>query len=161
MAEAVLIGRPKIDFDNLFRISSQALGWTITTEIDNSLPLSEAAKLISALTEFSDGQPLFFLHYGFLCHANKDTAIKVREWTKLDITSNDSVDGNIIFFAAGTVDVWKQAVEACCSNLATFELRLLFDKILLLFEREGLGSIWFGQRKVMLQDKTFLLEEMK
>lgn len=160
MVEATLISSPRIDFGNLFLIASQTLGRKINGEIDSSpRTLSDPEKFIVALESFS-GCPTgadFFLHYVFICYADKDTAIKVREWTKLDVLSQSAIDGGIIFLLGGCLYEWKRAALECCSVEASFNLRLLFDKIVLLFEREDL---WFNLRKKTLPDRTFLLEDM-
>lgn len=163
MVEALLITRPKIDFNNLFLATSQALGRSITKEIDSiSRELPDGEKLILALDSFSKAtNELFFLHYTFLCYCDKETAYRVREWTKLDVASQTSLDGEIIFFATGSLETWRQAIEACCSEKSDFNLRLLFDKILLIFEKEGLSSVWATKRKRTLRDKTFLIEDKR
>ena len=175
MVEALLVIRPAVDLNTVFRAANQALGRTLTKAIDRSaVPLSDDAKFISALSAFSLYEPtnavdhirqsnheLFFLHYTFLCYADADTGFKLREWTKLDTTSHFALDGGVVFFASGSLAEWKRASIECCSAKATFNLRLLFDKIILQLEAQGVADIWFEQRKKMLKDQTFLLEDKR
>lgn len=175
MVEAFLIGRPKFDFDTLFRGANQALGRSLTKAIDKATgPVSDPQRLVSALASFLEANnlsvmdqmreadhELFFLHYTFLMYADKDTAFKVREWTKLDVSSTAAIDGEIIFFAAGSLSEWKRAASECCTEKAPFNVRLLFDKVVLRLEAEGVGPIWFDQRKRTLADRTFLLEDKR
>lgn len=160
MVEAILISKPKIDFENLFRISAQALGRHIGRESDPK-ELSEVAKFLACVESFSEtARSELFLHYVFICYADAPTAFAVREQTKLDITSTVAIDGNIIFLAAGTLSEWEKAIEICCSEKSNFNTRLLFDKLLLLLEKEGLRKIWFDYRKKMIKDNTFLIEKI-
>lgn len=174
MIEAIIVSRPKIDFQNLFLAASQALGRTISDAIDaHKGSLSDPAKMISAITNFSEGginakdhirgadHELLFLHYTFLCHSDRETFATLREWTKLDLRSQPSFANEFVFFAAGTVAEWKRACLDCCTRKASFNLRLLFDKIVLRLETEGIGDIWFETRKKSMPDQTFLLEKPK
>jgi hypothetical protein len=175
-SEAILISKPEIDLENLFRVTAQTLGRRITGAIDNCpRELSKDEKFISALSEFKSQHltswakdriqraehELFFLHYVFLCYTDKDTAIKIREWTKLDVLSQSSIDGEIILVVGGSLVFWRAASLDCCSGQSSFNLRLLFDKIILKFEEIGLGDVWFNYRKRTLPDQTFLIEDKR
>ena len=167
--DALIVGRSKYEFGPMFGLLSQALGRSVSRSIDMSTPpISDPQQIVSALATFEQASnltvreqmreaehELFFVHYVFLMYSDKSTADTVREWTKLDITSATAVDGGIIFFAAGTLSEWKRAIMECCSEKAAYNLRLLFDKVVLKLEAEG---CIFPERKVMLNDKTFLLE---
>lgn len=177
MANVEILSRPKIDLEFFFKASNKVLGRTVTKAIDRTMiPQTESAKFISALAEFDDENlksdkatynvqtaehELFFLHYVLICIADEETYIKTREWTKLDVTSQRCFDSEIIFLLGGCLHEWKRATRECCSIEAPFHLRLLFDKIILLFEKEGLGNVWFDLRKKTLPDQTFLLEDMR
>lgn len=175
MIHVVPISKPSVDLPSLFQVASTALGYSIAKSIDqNATLLSDDAKFISALASLSyyeklsplehlhkADHELYFLYYTFAVYCDKDTARVVREWTKLDINSNFALDGDVLFVAGGSLATWKNAIENCCSERASFNLRLLFDKILLLFEKMGLDYVWFDFRKKSLPDKTFYLEDRR
>lgn len=169
MTEAMLIAKSNFDLNNLFRAGSQVLHRLLTKAIDRASPEpGEAVKAISAIQEFALDYAsgtvventrnadfeLFFLHYTFMCRASEGVCQEIRDRTKLDVCQ---AEGGDLFLVAGTLAEWKRAVAICCSEKALQHTRLLFDKILLHFEREGVGQVWFDYKKKMLPDKTFLL----
>ena len=173
----IILSRPKIDLEIFYEIAYRITGRPVTKAIDKSMiPQTEPAKFISALAEFSDPEKdykatynvqtakneLFFLYYVLVCYTTPETCKHIREWTKLDVTSQMSRTGAAtVFLLGGNLCEWVRATTKCCSASAGFDLRLLFDRILLIFEGEGLGGLWFGQRKTTLPDETFLLEDKR
>lgn len=175
MSHIVPIIVPSYNLEALFSGASKALGYNITNGIDSTPGnFTDDAKIISALYEFAGGKPgkirdhvrdadheLFFLYYGFLVLSDSSTIAAIREWTRLDVTSATALNASTVAVVAGNVGEWKRATRECCSEKATFNLRLLFDKILLYFEHVGLADVWFDVRKRSLPDQTFLLEDKR
>lgn len=175
MTNIIPIIIPHVNMNALFSGAATLLGHSITRGIDNANSLhNDDAKIISAIAEFSNNEELglrealreadhelFFLYYGFLVQTDGFTIATVREWTRLDITSVQTPDGSIAAIVAGNLAEWKRATRECCSEKATFQVRLLFDKALLYFESIGLGDVWFEYRRRGLPDKTFLIEHKK
>ena len=98
------------------------------------------------------------LHFSFLVRADYPTLFSVMSKTKLKVTCNMAVDGTVLAVISGTLLDWKTATLDCCQEKQPFTLRLLFDKVYLLFEKLGLVEYWSDCKTKAHTDKTFLLE---
>jgi len=108
-------------------------------------------------------QPMFmeYLSYQFFIACNKETW---EEFNPNNITTikKDLPDGILLIIATGSLNAWYQTIV---NNIARdwqfkHETRYLFDRIMLILERErGLTFIFENYKKKMQQDYTFLLEK--
>lgn len=163
---------PSINWGSFLKGASDATGRSIVRGVDASpRELSDPAKFLAVLSAFQDGneKPLdairnsasiqAALHYGFLVYADEETVFQIMERTELMVTSTSCLDGERICVVTGNLKQWVQATKECCAEHQPFNLRLLFDKVILLFDRFGLGELWHDTRRRTLPDKTFLLEQ--
>lgn len=68
-------------------------------------------------------------------------------------------DGAVVI--TGSLDKWSAAVHEFCTVEHTFNIRLIFNKVLLHFEQAGLEEIWNDYAKQRLEDKTFILRRKR
>lgn len=105
---------------------------------------------------------LDFLHYSFLIGCTDEVMRDLREKTRAHLSIVDLGKGYCIL-GTGPLGVWYDAIVLNLTHpqLALKSLnntRILLDKIMLLFEREGLQHVFYPYTKKTLPDKTFLLE---
>jgi hypothetical protein len=107
--------------------------------------------------------PLFmdFLTYHFMIACDEYTWNEFNTSVNIQVIKRE-VDTGLLLLTTGTLYNWQQTI---LTNLLrdweySHNTRVLFDKLLLFFERErGLGILFEGYRKKILQDQTFLLEK--
>jgi hypothetical protein len=163
---------PRVEWASLLKTAQDALGYSPVKALD-ACPrtLSESAKFLvvaasfqdrdlkDALTALRDSLDLLaHLHFAFLVYADDETVKQVMERTDLKITMTNSVDGERIAIASGNLKQWYTATLTCCTERQPYNLRVLFDKVVLFFEKAGLAELWHGSKKRALPDRTFLLE---
>ena len=73
--------------------------------------------------------------------------------TELSVVSKDRFG-----VITGSLDKWSDAILWFCCEQSSFNLRLAFNKIVLLFEHANLQDIWMQYSKHRLPDKTFTLK---
>jgi hypothetical protein len=102
------------------------------------------------------------LSYTFVIACSDDTLRDLREKTRAHYSVCEAHKGFCIL-GTGPLSVWYDALVINLTHQETplwgdKETRILFDKMLLLLEKEGLRNLFDGGRKKALPDKTFLLE---
>lgn len=172
--DALFIGRLAIDTETFLGASKEVLGRSLSKKLDaqgkDVTSVSGYLALLSALKnpdlDFNlilenPGSLLQHQFYVFLIACSRNTLNELLEETKLSIQSAESNSGIMLAVISGTLEDWRSAIINICSEKTSFNLRLLFDKILLLFEQEGLSRLWSQYTKKTLPDKTFKLLERK
>lgn len=169
------IGRTEIDFSIFLQATNEALGCNILKGVDGcSRQFSEPAKFLASLSAFhkrldsqdpikavrNAGSLLRHVTYIFLIYCDQDLISDIRERTQLNVTSTTAPDGEWVAVISGNLFDFRTAVLECCVPESSFDIRYLFDIIILYFESVGLGDLWFGFRKKTSPDKTFLLEHI-
>jgi hypothetical protein len=163
---------PRIDWTTFLKTAQDALGYSPVKAVDHcSRPLSDYGKflvvaasfqdrnLVDALGALRDANDLLnHLAFVFNVYADAETILLIMERTRLRVTMTPTVDGERIAIVSGNLQDWHQATIICCADRQPFNLRLLFDKVVLFFESLGLGELWHATRKKSLPDRTFLLE---
>lgn len=143
-------------------------GIKITKSLDNKeLPIETLASFIAALdclrNEESDpikairqgGGLLEHLHFGFAVSTIKsDTISEILEITGLKAVSRRQNDFSII---SGSLSMWYTSILHCCARDRSFECRVLMDRILILFEQNGLTEVWGLFGRETLKDKSYIL----
>lgn len=172
----IIVSRVKVEWPVLRKTISQVTGLQPSSMIDqcpvNFSPNAEfllfAAYLILNSTEEDPHNLLInlpreamdFLHYTFLIACNTDTAVDLREKTRAHYTMMEIERGYCVL-GTGPLSVWFDAIVLNLTHPRTMigSTRILFDKMMLLLEKEGLHAIFSKFNKKTLEDKTFLLEE--
>jgi hypothetical protein len=166
---------PNINLPQFLKLATDATGHCPNRGVDSSpRTFSDYGKFIAILAEFQDrranqpltvlrdaGSLLHHLSYSFGVYADTETIFQIKERTDLHIVSTESLDGERIVLVSGTLREWRDATIECCQERQPFNLRLLFDKVVLLFDKFGLGELWDTLRKRPLADHTFLLEDKR
>ncbi len=91
-------------------------------------------------------------------YADDETTKQIMERTDLKVSMTSSIDGERISIVSGSLKAWFTATLTCCTDRQPYNLRVLFDKVVVFFEKLGLSELWCKNRKRTLPDQTFLLE---
>lgn len=167
-AEVVFLGRLEIDHDTYLASANEALGRSISRKIDGQgLSITETFGYLTTLAEMKDGASdidgsiLNHSFYSFMLVCPMETLFDLREHTNLSVHSEPCKRGLHFSVVSGNLSTWREAIINCCADHATFEVRLVMDKCLLLFEKEGLGKLWAKYVKRPSGDGTFKLIESR
>ena len=165
--EVTLVSCTGVNYSELISFAAK-YGIKITKSLDDKeLPIETLASFIASLdclrNEESDpigavrqgGGLLEHLHFGFAVAAIKsDTISEILEVTGLKAVSRRRNDFSII---SGSLAMWYTSILHCCARDRSFECRVLMNKILILFERNGLGEVWGLFGRETLKDKSYIL----
>ncbi len=167
-----------IPLGNLAKIASQGAGLSLTYKTDRSpIRFSEDAQYLIALANLTGASAqdlaaidilrnlprryLDALAYTMIVACDHEVAIELQDNTELQVFGRD-VGAGYLVLVTGPLSYWHDAVVY---NLLTdersFGFRLLMDKVLLGFEKIGLGELWSNYQKRTHRDQTFLLEHKK
>lgn len=164
---------PAINWSEFLRVTNEVLGYSPVRIVD-SCPrqLSDHARFVAVAASFQDRgitnaieslrdslDLIQHLQFVFCVYADTETFIQIRARTDLKITVTDAMDGERIAIVSGNLKEWYEATLVCCQERQPYNLRILFDKFVLIFDKLGLGDIWHTTRKRSLPDHTFLLEQ--
>jgi hypothetical protein len=151
---------PKIDWESFIGNSFQALGRSVTAELDRRRikPDSSAAFQV-ALAELKVGDAnARHLFYGFLIAAPRGVIFELLEMSGIAVTTSRTVDKSLLLVvASGNLEQWRWAIVNCSTPAASEGLRFLMNAIMLFFEKEGFADTWQQFRKSSQPDRTFAL----
>jgi hypothetical protein len=166
--EAVLITAPAIDFSTLLGLTHQALGYNIAGVADSShRKMVDAEKFLSCLAAFK--QQYGEITPNLLSHVSFSVLVIAEERDLLDILERTSgmsfvraettaPDVNVAVLT-GTLAQWRDAVASGAQEVTPPTVRTCYSKILLLFDRAGLTSVWSNfERRTAPDHSGFLLE---
>lgn len=166
--EAMLITTPAIDFSTLLSLSHHALGYNIASAADAShRKLADAEKFLSCLAalkeEDADITPNLLSHVSFsvLVIVEESDLLNILERTSgmSFVRAETTAPGVNLAVLTGTLGQWKEAVAAGTSEAISPTVRTCYSKILLLFDRAGLTSVWSNFDRTPAPDRSgFLLE---
>jgi hypothetical protein len=172
--DVLLLGKNKIDIETFLAAAKKILDRNISQSLDKTRKdIDNTAGYLTLLAGMRDqnvqqskiledpGYLLEHVFYSFLVVCDQETLNDIREQTKLSVSCSPGNRNLFLVILSGSLDLWRSAIINSCSDIASFNLRYLFDKILLLFEYEGLSKIWSKYSKKNLSDKTFKLIERK
>src|SRR3972149_6136218 len=167
--EAVLITKPAIDFESLWRLTYEALGYNIAGAADASgRKMVDAEKFLMCLAALKD-ESAEIITANLLCHVSFSVLVIADKRDLLDIlemtsgmsfvcaeTTAPDVD---IVVLTGTLSQWKIAVASGTNEDAPPTVRACYSKILFLFDRAGLTSVWQDYDRTTARDRSGLLLE--
>lgn len=169
--EVEIITGTQIDWKIYLQKTNEKLGRSLTRNLDSkNLPVQTLASFIATLdslkNESSDpinavreaGGILEHLHFGFLINTTTASILEIIERTGLRTISKVIDKSKALAIASGTLLNWYIAIIHGCNANRSFECRVVFNKCLLLFERQGLGEVWGLFCKEQLKDKSFTLQ---
>lgn len=170
--EAVLITEPAIDFTSLLTVTQDALGYNIASAADSSgLQLVDTQKFLMCLAGLKDESAkiistnlLCHVSFGVLVIADKRDLLAILEMTSgmSFVRAETTVPDVDILVLTGTLLEWKNAVVSGTSETTAPTVRTCYSKILSLFDRDGLTSVWRGYDRTTARDRSgLLLEDMR
>ena len=165
---AVLIQQPAIDFSTFLSVTSQALGYSPSTNVDGShRRLHDVEKFTSCLAAIKDEQapvglpPYLMAHVSFslLVMADDDDMQDALEYCAgmPFVRADTLMRGVSVAVITGTLSQWRDAVISGCGHCSQPSVRILFNRILNLFESVNL-NVWKDCDRKQTGD-TFLLED--
>ena len=170
----MLLSRPDVQLNQYLAATKQVLGRSIVARTDSKgldpkTPKGFLCTLIDLKldtgafdTVLKDPASLLYhLSYSFLVLGSKELGYELMENTKLKVMTTDVNHSVCIAVASGDLSIWRETIINCASEVYSFELRTCIDKTLLIFEKEGLSSIWSHYQKETLRDHSFKLIEKK
>jgi hypothetical protein len=166
--EAVLITVPAIDFSTLLGLTHQALGYNIAGVADSShRKMVDAEKFLSCLAafkqEYGEITPNLLSHVSFsvLVIAEERDLLDILERTSsMSFVRAETTAPNVnVAVLTGTLAQWRDAVASGTQEITPPTVRTCYSKILLLFDRAGLTSVWSNFERRTAPDRSgFLLE---
>jgi len=168
-AEAILIQQPAIDFSKFIGLSLTMLGYSPASKADASQrPLSDAERFLSCLAAMKDEHAPVNLSPHLLTHVSFSVLLVAGERDMLDIleycstmpfVATDTIARGVqTAVVTGTLAQWRDAVISGCQPDVEVGVRILFNKILAIFESANL-NVWTDCKRRTAQDKTLLLED--
>jgi hypothetical protein len=164
--DAAFIAGPAIDFATLLSLTHKALGYSIANNADAShRKLADAEKFVSCLAEMKEegGEitPNLLSHvfYSVLIAAEERDLLDILERTSgMSFLRADTMAAGInLAVVSGTLAQWKDAVAAGTSEATSPTVRTCYSKILLLFDRAGLTSVWSNFERRPSEDQRRIL----
>lgn len=178
--EVVLISNPAIDFDTLLSIAHEAMGRNIADAADASPRImTDAEKFLSCLAALRDENrddngtitsvitpliaPDLLRHVSFsiLVIAEEHDLLAILEIASsmTFVRTETTAPGVSIAVVTGTLAQWKYAVVSGTDDRVSSVARTCYSKILLLFDRAGLTSVWNDYDRIAAPDRNgFRLE---
>ena len=166
--EAVLITGPAIDFTTLLSLAHHAFGYNIAGNADAShRKMVDAEKFLSCLAAFKeeDGEvtPSLLSHVSFsvLVIADESDLLSILDRTSgMSFVRGETTAANVnVAVITGTLAQWRDAVVSGTDETTPPIVRTCYSKILLLFDRAGLTSVWNNFERHTAPDHSgFLLE---
>jgi len=170
-ADAVLIQQPSIDFAKFLGLSHKMFGYSPARSADASRKqLSDSERFLSCLAALKDDQAPVSLPPHLLTHVSFSVLLAASERDLLDVleycagmpfVAADTVARGIqAAVVTGTLAQWRDAVISGCQPEVEPTVRILFNKILGIFESANL-KVWNDCGRKQSLDNTLLLEDMR
>lgn len=163
--EAYLIASTNVDWIKFLKESNIALTRSLTSSLDKQqLEATGLPAFLCTIQELLKPgyDPIRALRYeshllkhvmlSFFVTTTAESIYQIMQITDLAIAGHGSA------IISGSLKAWQDAVITCAKESTSFETRLLFDKIYILLDRQGLSEIFAAWSKRKLTDQTFVLE---
>lgn len=167
--EAVLISSSVPDFNSFLSAAYQALDRNVASAADASYrELKDTEKFLYCLaglredsSEVITADLLSHVTFSILVIANEYDFLHILERTlgMPFVVTETTASGVDVAVLTGTLAQWKLAVASGTSKNAPPIIRNCFSKILLLFDRAGLTSVWQDDDRTTARDRSGLLLE--
>lgn len=163
--EILPILKSYVEWTTLQKAFSELFGREITRCADRAgIPLQDAAGFLAAIQEFvkegatydvKDTKGLKHITYGFLIVADSETLLQLSTETDVIVTHSVWRNGDYAVIATGTMFEWNRALIHGATQRSPFNYRLLCDKLILYFEKEGFHFPDYTRKA--LPDQSFIL----
>lgn len=170
--EAIIIGRPEVDFPAFLGVASKVLGYSPAAAGDASgKRLAEATRFLGCLAALRNEKAPAELVPKYLHHVSFSVLLVADERDMMDIlecassmafvTAETTVRGVLMAVVTGTLAQWQGAVVSGSSLDTLPVVRFIFNRIHGLFCDEGLNA-WVNFRKREAPDQiTYYLEDKR
>lgn len=173
--QAVLIGTTNIDWLAYLASCKELLNRSISKQVDSlGLPVQTATGFIATLAELSrpgsnpfhavrDTSLIRHWHFVFLVATDKSTLDELLSKVAKVLSVTTAAEQNnepILSVISGNMQEWQFAALACCTDKTSFNLRLLFDQVILIFDQVGLSALFEDFRRQAMPDRTFELRRI-
>lgn len=164
-----LISNPNVLWDELLRNSSQVLGRSLTSSLDNRRVglnrrppgfLSLLKEMVAPGTNPLDaaGHLLEHMSFTFGLLATRTTTFDISINTRLALSSVQSKTPDVYFSVlSGTLLQWQTAIQNCCLLSVSSEVRAFGTEMLNYFEANGYKTYMASMGKVVMGDGTVRL----
>ncbi len=170
-ADAVLIQQPSIDFTKFLGLSHKMFGYSPAKSADSSRrQLSDSERFLSCLAALYDQQapvslpPHLLSHVSFsvlLIASDRDLLDALQYCAGMPFVAADTIARGVqAAVVTGTLAQWRDAVISGCQAKVEPTVRILFNKILGIFESNNL-RVWNDCTRKQSTDNTLLLEDMR
>lgn len=170
--EVALVMQTKLNMGTFLVLANKLLGYSPATKADAVSGLKSIPHELVCLLGFKDQQALPELElteqfhdlysFGFLVVADERDLPLILEAAKMPfVTQETLLRGVQMTLVVGTFRQWQAAIKRSCKPDVDQIVRWCFDKIYLIFEREGLLKAFKKGRPQHLPDKTFYLEDQR
>lgn len=169
--DVALVLRTQLDMSMFLGITNKLLGYSPATKADAATPtLKTIPHELGCLLGFKDRGGSLDLEqteqfhdlysFGFLIAADERDLLPILEMAKMPFVLQETmIRGVEVAIVVGTFRHWQAAMKRACQPEVDQMIRLCFDKIYLIFEREGLLKAFDAGRPHKLPDTTFYLED--
>lgn len=161
---ALLITKPIVDFDTFLAASQQALGRSLSREIDASLiKRSDVEKFIGCLAALRGVSIGLLEHVSFsvLIAANDRDMLDILQIASMPFVVADTLSRGIqLAVVTGSLAQWKVAVKIGSNKKVEFNVRAFFNRVMSIFQAAGV-DVWKDCEVHQLPDKTLLLEDKR
>ena len=169
--DVALVLRTQLDMGMFLGITNKLLGYSPAAKADAASPsLKPVPHELACLLSFKDQNASVALDqteqfhdlysFGFLVGADERDLPLILEVAKMPFVLQETmVRGVEVALIVGTFRQWQAAIKRACKLEVDQMIRLCFDKIYLIFEREGLLKAFSIGRPHKLADTTFYLED--
>jgi len=170
-ANAILIQQPDIDFHSFLKLSHKMFGYSLASTVDASpRKLSHSERFLSCLAALNDQQAPVCLSPHLLTHVSFSILIVANDRDMMDTLQYCSgmpfVIGDTVVrdiqaaVVTGTMAQWRDAVISGCQPEVEYSVRVLFNKLLGIFELAKL-NVWKDCERTQAQDNTILIEDLR
>lgn len=168
--QLILLSTPRVNLEAFGKAFEQAIGVAPFRNVDShSRKFSDDAKFIAALAEPVDPlvalrdsvHELNHLFYSFMVLSDLEVISEITAKSPLKAATYKVLDNSRLSIVSGSLSDWYLATLEFLSERSSFNLRHLFDSVLLAFDKLGLAEVWYEKRRRSLKDKTFLLEDKR
>jgi len=175
IAEVMPLHQTQADHSTLLTLLAKIHGVSPSAVLDSSnRQFTEAAKAVIQLSAAEGQHPNAVkalqnshavqrhFHYSFLVISQPGVFEEVMLLnTGLALTLAYHDFDRPVYIISGTLAEWRDAVAVGCGEAATTDLRYVFNKLSLWFEKLGLGEVWAAYHRYSMPDGTFRLEGPK
>lgn len=171
--DVALVLRTQLQMSTFLSIANKLLGYSPAAKADAVNPkLKEIPHELLTMLGFKDKdaspslEQTEQLHdmytFGFLVGADERDLPAILEACKMPYVLQDTtLRGFQVALIVGTFRQWQDAIKRCCKQDVDQTIRVCFDKIYLIFEREGLAKALQVGRLHRMPDTTFYLEDRR